>query len=274
MPCVLRRTILVAILLVSFKPAAASVFLHYSFNSPDSAADGLATDNSGNGRTGSLQTVAAGAYSFSGETTGPGGDQSLELMEAAGVGPARLSTVINPAELDYDTGDWTVALWCKRRDADSTDFLFHMGGGDGFGGADELHLHDQPNGDLVLFHHAHLASDDVVITIPGVASPASWFHAAVVHDATLGQLQLFVNGTPVGTDASFSLEVMSQVAPFVFGGAPTDEYLSDRWLDGWLDEACIFDAALDATAIQQLAVPEPTTALLLISSFIGLPRRR
>lgn len=251
-------------------PTGASQFVHYSFDPPDSAADGQATDNSGNGRTGVLETTGNGSYAFSDDTPLFGAGRSLELTENGPENAARLVNYINPGELDFSTGDWTVALWANRRDLDSTDFLFHIGGANGYGGANEIHLHGEVNGDLQLWHN------DIAITVGGAAMPGTWFHAAVVHDATLGEVTLYVNGQAAGMDNSFSFGMgQGPIYPFVFGGHGDLAWLTPRYIDGWLDEAYIFDEALGSSAIQQLAsIPEPSTALLLLSGLVLIRRRR
>lgn len=119
-------------------------FLHYSFEAPDSASDGFATDNSGHFRDGNLLALGTGAFGNS--TNAPlalCNSSSLQLTKSGAPNAARLSRYVsNPAELDLSDSSWTFGGWFQRVATINHDFVFYIGTGDGFGGdGDELQFY-------------------------------------------------------------------------------------------------------------------------------------
>lgn len=231
----------------------ADAILHYGFEEPDTTTDSLATDNSGQRRDGTLQQIGAGTFAFvpgGAAALAPFSHQSLRLTESPN-NAARLTRVISPAELDFSNHDWTFAGWFNRNDADNEDVILHLGAGDGFGPENELYVWASGPSSIGLFHWT--SSSDVSISRSGV-NPGEWHHVAVVFTAAgggTGTLALYVDGTLVGSDSSFTL-AMDQTFPVVFGGHTSTSTLTQRWFDGRLDDLALFGSALGAVDVGRL----------------------
>lgn len=229
-------------------PASAAPFLYYSFESPDDVSDDTVSDNSGNGRDGTLSKENTGAYAYVTDTpTGIGSSQSLELTDNGRDQAAKLERTIATAELDFSGQDWTWSSWFKRRDDDSRDMIFHVGSGDGFGGENEVYVY--AHGTNVIAQH--YPGGKVNISRP--ATTETWHHAALVHDATAQKVRFYVNGQLVtDPDDSAANFAMDQNPPPVLFGAQshgTDE----RNLDGWLDDVALWDSAVPESVIKGIA---------------------
>ncbi|MFW5692960.1 MAG: LamG domain-containing protein [Thermoguttaceae bacterium] len=261
-------------------------FVYYSFESPDSDADGMATDFSGRHRDGTLSTTGSGSYQY--EAAAPGalpGTQSLRLNENGNNNAARLSLDISPAELDFSNESWTFSGWYNRAETDASDFIFHLGSGDGFGGGNEFYLHGVENSTDLVLHSYFNSSQNVNLAVSGAAAPGEWRHVALVHDDDLGELLLYVDGTLAGTDDSFDLALPQSNWTLHFGGHDAAGFQASRWFNGNLDDLALFDRAFSADTIAALAngrmspleAPEPGAgllALLAIAALAATRRRR
>ena len=170
-----------------------------------------------------------------------------------------------------------------------------MGGGDGFGGGNELYvyasgenslaLHNQydPNGeseDPSSVRNVDIATSDV--------ARGEWHHVAVLHDADSGEMSLFLDGGLVGTDSDFALN-LSQTASVIFRWAiPHRLSAPSAGSTACSDDIALWNRALSVDDIAALAdgtydlptnaVPEPGTFAMLVAGLLGfalyLRRRR
>ena len=133
-PCLSKTTDLDAAQLDALANSRQGVYLpvaYYSFEAPDTTADGLATDYSGHHRDGTLSAYGTGSYSYAASAPAVlAGTQSLRLDEAGTAelhNAARLTLDLSASELDFSNDSWTFAGWYNRADIDSNDFIFHLG---------------------------------------------------------------------------------------------------------------------------------------------------
>ena len=246
---------LAALLAAAFctSSAQAGPFLYYSYDTPDDATDGMVTDNSGNGRDGTVNTYDSGTAIVDGDVpAGIVSDQSLALTEDADGDGARVDRTISSGDLNFNADSWTVATWYQRNDTDNRDFILHVGAGDGFGGENELYIYQESGSDNVTLQHVSGGND---INISTAAGPAgSWHHVTAVHDADSSVVRFYVDGALAGTDSSFNFN-MSQSSPVIFGGqnATSGAGFANRNLDGKLDDSAIWSSALSTFAVESLA---------------------
>ena len=110
----------------------------------------------------------------------------------------------------------------------------------------------------------------VAVNSASVAQADTWYHLAAVGDASAGTLELFVDGSSVGSSAGYTgLFDSNTIWTFgrgFFGGS------ADR-LDGHLDEVRFSDSALAPSEFLN-AVPEPTSLTLLLAGGLALAARR
>ncbi|MEM1296265.1 MAG: Ig-like domain-containing protein, partial [Verrucomicrobiota bacterium] len=148
--------------------------------------------------TSSLQGITA-AYDFQGGSTG---NEAGALLVNAG-GTTRSFT--------NATGDWTnesvtMELWFKPDNVTPTpsngQILFEDGGGTGMGlyldNSGQLQLRKAPNGGLVVYD---IATDPSSLLL-GTGATDEFIQATATYDVTSNVLELFVNGTSVGTDTA------------------------------------------------------------------------
>jgi autotransporter-associated beta strand protein len=231
----------------------ADTMLVWDFDLPDGTATNIATDAAGNGRDGTIDFAAAGTYSLVTDkppSLGQQGARSIDLVED-GTNATRVQRVFTATELNWNTDNWTVAGWFKRRDTTNDDMIWHISDGDGFGSNDELYLNCPGGQSTVRLQHfsATGAAFDVDIVKTGV-STGTWYHFAVIRDGST--ISLYIDGTLVGTDTVFTL-ALNQSSPLVFGGHANPAFQPGRWFDGGLDDLLVSKAALDATQIGTLA---------------------
>ncbi len=231
----------------------ADTMLVWDFDLPDGTVANTTTDASGNGRDGTLDLAGAGSYSLL--TDKPAaltqqGARSLDVVENTTTG-ARVQRVIGTSELNWNTDNWSVAGWLKRRDTTNDDIVWHISDGDGFGSNDELYLNCPAGATTVRLQHFNAAGAalDVDIAATGVTAGV-WHHFAVVRNGTA--ISLYLNGTLIGTDSAFTL-ALNLTSPLVFGGHASTTFAQQRWFDGGLDDLMVSRAVLDGTQISSLA---------------------
>ncbi|TAK96410.1 MAG: hypothetical protein EPO07_14595, partial [Verrucomicrobia bacterium] len=232
-------------------------YLHYSFEPPDNTTDGIVTDDSGNGRDGTLLAIGSGAFAYSTNIFSPAfNSASLELTQSGTSGAACLSRLI-PTQFNLSDSDWTFAGWFQRTATTDHDFLFYVGADNGFGGGgDELQL-DCPNqsSTLRLQHYNTNNVLDVDFSSAATATAGQWHHAALVFQRTntnTGLLRAYLDGAQFGPTTNVAW-VLQQLQPVVFGGHNSTTSAIDRWFNGRLDDLVLFTNALSASEISSLA---------------------
>jgi autotransporter-associated beta strand protein len=231
--------------------ADARMLLAYDFDLPDSNTPTALPDVTGNFRDGTIDYAGNGVFQLVNDKPAALGGQGLRSIDLTedGTNAARIQRTITAAELDWNTHDWTVTGWFKRRDTTNDDFVWHVGYGDGFGSNNELYLNCPSGATTVRLQHYAGTGYDVDITKSGITA-GTWHHFAVVRSGTT--LLFYVDGALAGSDTAFSL-ALDQSAPLVFGGHAIPTFQPGRWFDGQLDDCGLFTAALSATEVQTLA---------------------
>src|ERR1035438_9026501 len=163
-------------------------FLHCSFEPPDAASDGFATDNSGHFRDGNLLALGTGAFGYSTNVPLPlYNSSSLQLTKSSTTNAARLSRYIsNPAELNLSDSSWTFGGWFLREATTNHDFVFYIGSGDGFGGdGDELQFYCPGGSSTLAVSHYNTSNVlEVNASSPASATAGYWHHAALTFQLT------------------------------------------------------------------------------------------
>ena len=227
-----------------------NTILAYDFDLPDASATNAVPDVSGLGRDGTLNAIGNGAATLQTDVPAAFGREgrSLDLAENGGANAARLSRLVTSGELNFNTADWTIAGWIKRRDGANEDMIWHLNSGDGYGSNEELYLMAHGVSSLSLHHYP---GPDVNIISSNGVTPGVWVHCAVTRSGA--KMSLFLNGASVGEDSSFSLAI-NQTYPLIFGGhTDTSATYAPRWLDGRLDDFAVFNTALPQYEIARLA---------------------
>lgn len=70
----------------------------------------------------------------------------------------------------------------------------------------------------------------------------TWYHLALVYDASTGSAELFIDGSSVGTFTGLATSIYNGSADFCLSARAGG---SNNW-DGYIDEAYIFDVAIDS----------------------------
>jgi len=225
----------------------------YDFDPPDASAATVVPDVSGNRRDGTNDFAGTGVASIVTDqpaSLGGQGGRSIDLVED-GTNAARVQRLVSTGELNFNTQDWTITGWFKRRDLGNDDFVVHLSNGDGFGSNDELYLNCPSGQATARLQHFNAAggANDVDITKSGVAE-GTWHHFAIVRGGTT--LSLYIDGALAGSNSSFTLALL-QTSPVVFGGHSDPTFQPGRWFDGRLDDCAVLTAALSAAEIATLA---------------------
>jgi autotransporter-associated beta strand protein len=229
------------------------MLLAYDFDLPDAASTTIASDVTGNFRDGTIDYAGAGVFALVNDKPaqlGGQGTRSIDLTED-GTNAVRVQRLVTTSELNFNTQDWTVAGWFKRRDTTNDDFVWHISNGDGFGSNDELYVNCPAGATTVRLQHYSAAAVgfDVDIPMTGITA-GTWHHFAVVRSGTT--LNFYVDGALAGSDSAFAL-VLDQTYPVIFGGHAVPTFQPGRWFDGQLDDCAVFTAALSSTEVGTLA---------------------
>lgn len=231
--------------------------LAYDFDLPDPTPSNTIPDVSGNFRDGTVDFAGAGTFNFS--TDQPGalatqGARSLDLVEtilsASASDATRVQRLLTAADLDWNTSDWSVTGWFKRRDMANDDMVWHVSDGDGFGTNDELYVNCPTGSATVRLQHFNKVAASLDVDLAASATVGAWHHFAAVREGTT--LSFYLDGALVGSDPAFALAI-NQASPVVFGGHASPGFQPGRWFDGQLDDLLITRRPLLASEVAALA---------------------
>jgi len=202
--------------------------------------------------------------------------RSIDIQGDTGVGLVELGNVVG---LDTAT-DFTISMWFTL-DSLPSSFPGLISKRSQFSGFDwELFMRDS-SPDFFEYAVGGSFTDSLVTTFNPSTAP-DWHHIAVVKDGST--LLMYLDGsTPQTQSNSNIIDGGDIVAVGVLqGGTGGGTGASNPW-DGLVDEVAIFDTALDAATIAELAgglpanqlfVPEPNSGVLLAAGLVGLCIRR
>jgi Concanavalin A-like lectin/glucanases superfamily/PEP-CTERM motif len=222
-------------------PAHADLVAYWS-------ADGTAVDSSGNGHNGTLENGAG---------YGPG-----KIGEAFALNGANQYVSV-PASNDwaFGSGSFTIGLWANFNTIESGGVgslpNTFIGADDGGGNQDKWVFSYNSSGSLV-FHINSPGSGPIFLSSPDTFTPTlgTWNYYAVTRSGDT--FTFYVNGTSLGTVTNSTAVPTVIAAPLTIGEAEGAGYFN-----GSLDEIRIYNNALTASQIAQLAsVPEPSSLLL------------
>lgn len=241
---------------VTDRTADPRLFLYFDMEQASVTPGGLIADVSGHARDGTLEVVGTGVCALT--NCSPAATVSAQaalLRERADLNGARIRRQIGTNELSFSDHSWSFSGWFWRAAQTNDDFILYFGNGDGFGANEELHLYGVGGSTtLSLKHFIGQNATDIDLNASGV-SLSAWHHVAVTFARTntaSGVMALYLDGALRGTDDSFSLR-LDQTVPVVFGGHQSAIYAVTRWFNGVLDELAVFDAALSASEVAELA---------------------
>ncbi len=233
------------------------LLLHYAFAPPDAAGDGVASDLSGKGRDGTLTALGTGVFAYAPGAPFPAFNAtSLAMTQPGTAGSARLSRTLGTNEYALSDADWSFAGWLRRATRTDDDFIFYIGGDNGFsGGGDELQLYCPSGADTVRLHHYDSTNGQDLALVSGAAALTGlWHHAAMTFtrtNANAGVVRAYLDGAAFGGAAGVTW-ALKQDKPLIFGGhASNGSY--ERMFNGNLDDLALFSRALSPAEVATLA---------------------
>jgi hypothetical protein len=145
-----------------------------------------------------------------------------------------------------DTAKGSVTMWINT-DLTGNEGMFWYGtetDGDGFGGQNEIHIHNQDAGTLGFGLEG---SNDVRLDGPLLAG-AGWMHVAVTWDLTDG-CRLYANGGQV--DFTVHNNTVADLNTIRLG-RPVNTGNGNRYHDGLMDDVRLFDHAISAEQVSEI----------------------
>ncbi|MHC4434317.1 MAG: LamG-like jellyroll fold domain-containing protein, partial [Planctomycetota bacterium] len=144
------------------------------------------------------------------------------------------------------TAKGSILMWVNT-DQTGNEGMFWYGtetDGDGFGGENEIHIHNQDSGELG-FHIE--GATDVGLDGPMLAG-AGWNHVAATWDLIDG-CRLYFNGGEVDSEPHNTTEANLAVIRL---GRPVDTGNGNRYHDGLMDDVRLFDHAISAAQVSEI----------------------
>ena len=235
------------------KPAQADLIAHYGFDTADDA-----SDDSGNNLHGTLQEGATSGVVDSERATGV-----LELD-----GTADYVSVADDDLLDLTTS-FTLAAWIKADTTASVRHIVRKLVGTAGGGSSDVYMLRFNNTVLQAIANSGTASISVDSSA-GAVTTGEWHFIATTYDYDTG------SGT-----ASFKLFVDDTTTPLVQKTTAVVPRVTDGelrigrgdpggYFDGRIDDVWIYDHALSADELSDLAVPEPGSSTLALCTLLGV----
>jgi hypothetical protein len=185
------------------------------------------------------------------------------------------SGITIPTSLGMSSNQGSVTEWFKITEeqlSTSSGMLFYGSAsyGDGFGSANELHVHLTNSGDLGIF-----VTDGVYAFGSVKVDDGKWHHMAFTwHNK--GQACVYLDGNEIlsvadnGNSFNFSYAILAGRPSRYSANYPEG---IERVFGGMLDEIALFNRTLTPNEIYQqyaVAVPEPSTFVLLVVVALGL----
>jgi autotransporter-associated beta strand protein len=233
------------------------IHAYYAMESPDDVSAGIIQDASLNQRPATLSIIGTGSAQLTFDAPSAlaaFSTQSVLLTERGDTHAARLSRILDPADLNLNDQNWTFACWFKRANSNNEDFILHLGTGNGFGSEEELQLYGQAGSSRVGLAHWNGSAADMNLLSGQIAPAGQWHHVAVTYtriSAKRGNLAYYINGSLAGSANNIPFNFNPSHALNIGGHAQSAA--SSRWFHGHLDEAVIVEAALTSQEISLLA---------------------
>lgn len=238
-------------------PHARQIVL-YDFEQANPVAGNSITDVSTVNRHATLSVV--GLASAAGDTNTPPalGARSTKALRltSSGVGSARFSRQVYPANVTFANEDWTFATWFNRTGYADDDFIFYLGAGGGFGGSgDELQVYcPAQTKSVALRHYATNNALDVNLVSAASVGTNEWHHVAVSFQRVSyrsGHVRLYLDGALSGVVSNVTWAV-NQTGPVYFGGPAVNSVFS-RNFNGLLDDLALWRTRFDDADLARLA---------------------
>ncbi|MGE9269008.1 MAG: LamG-like jellyroll fold domain-containing protein [Verrucomicrobiales bacterium] len=271
------------ILLAGLSPLSASTLLYWDGTS--NAGGNQLLDQSGNGIHGNRSQGGTGTWEIAPDG-GPGGagDSYLNLDSGADDSGnyARTHFSFPTTTHDLSNQSWAVSGWFDRSGTD-LDMIFNFGGGDGYGGENELYLYGNATDQLALHHFA--GSGNQQINLATTYNTGEWnsyvinFTASGLNDGK-GTLGFYHNGALVGSDSTFTFNMVQSRLNY---GGTGNTGTESRNYNGGLDDFALYTRTLTTEeitglhnrTITPLQIPEPGSLILLFGAgLLPLTRRK
>ena len=273
-----------AILALAGPNAQAALIAHYTFDGSN------ANDVTGNGNNGTLNATptfvtdvapvpGGSSHAISFNNGGTTNDDYVDLPE--GDGPDDPDT---DADL-FINGSLTVAAWIKIEARSGVDEI----GAASMVTSQQTESPWQQNYNLRVYYAGHPESNKVNFTIrdigetkvslddPVVPDLNEWIHYAATFDSTDGATKLFRNGEEIVSDTftgTAGFNAADLTASLADGGLAPGKGFNDSNFNGLLDDVRIYDEALSQPEIQDLAIPEPASFMVLLLGGLAVIGRR
>ena len=165
-------------------------------------------------------------------------------------------------------GDFTISLWAKWSQID----------GGSVGGPEDVFIaHDEgggptkkwgffKGGGLLNFHINNPGISSIFLAqTPFTPTVGQWYHLAVRRNGNL--FSIFVDGTESAFSQNYTGSIPNAATGLTFGLGE-----AFRFNGGSLDEVAIYHRSLSPSEIADIAIPEPTTMLIMLLGAPALAR--
>lgn len=216
-------------------PESTSIQGHWTMDE----SSGNATDSSGNGNH-LTDTNTVGS-----STDKQQGTRSRDFE----AGNSEYFTITDAAQTGLDmTGDFSITLWVKLESAPALNTSFHFV--DKWGAAGQLgYTFTYRNAGGTLQLQCDLSSDGTAVNtevINQTLTVGTWYHLAVVYDASAGEVDFYVDAVATGgTQSGAPTSIFNNTEAFKIGSA----FGGGNYMDGLIDDVVIWNFELTAANI-------------------------